>query len=559
MFHLTFVRARAALLLVVVLLFASACGAADDAAPVDASEVTASDDGAAEVDDGASAAPDPDSDAPAPEETGGEDAAAGGSLTIGLGSLTTEFNPFKANSAPRSYLTNPLFSRLTQLDTTVAPPALGPGIAASWERTDDLTWRFSLVPDLVFPNGEPIDATAVVASIEYGTDPTSQSFIAGALGAIESATAVDPLTVDVGMSVPVAGMPELLSSMPIVPPAYFAEVGEDFFQQPIGSGPWVLAEHVPGERIVFEPNPDAIGGAPLLDRVTFVAIPEDAARVAALRAGDVDVINKVPTDSLAGVEGNGDVLYSHLESGAYVVDLFTTEGPLADPLVRQALNMAIDREALNDAIMGGEGRPAQGQLPTPSDAGFCDGVEPFPYDPDGAAALLAEAGVSDVELTFQTSQGFLQNDRLLSQAIAEQLQQVDGITSVTLDTMEFSAYLEVFNGQAERADLFAWRPTSTPTLDAMVQLGRTTSDFPTHNLGFSDADYDATFDAAQAADPGSAERQALICEMTEQMREQAPWLYVMQLPDTWAHDEAVTGFAVDAGGNPLLDQIGLAG
>ncbi len=153
----------------------------------------------------------------------------------------------------------------------------------------------------------------------------------------------------------------------------------------------------------------------------------------------------------------------------------------------------------------------------------------------------------------------LQNDGLVPQAIAEMLEGLEGVRSVELEVLEFTRFLEVFNGQADRADLFAWRPASTPTLDAAVQLQRTTTTFPVHNLGYSDPAYDATFAELQAADPGSPERQEIACDMAEQMREEAPWLYVMQLPDTWAHAPEVTGFEVDARGDPLLTQLGLGG
>ena len=241
-----------------------------------------------------------------------------------------------------------------------------------------------------------------------------------------------------------------------------------------------------------------------------------------------------------------------------MIDLFRVDGQLNDPLARQAMNLAIDREVLNEAILGGKGVPAS-HIGSPTDDGYCATLPPYEYDLVEANRLMAEAGLSNLDLTFVTSQGFLLNDTLMAQAIAQQLEQLDAVNSVSLDVMEFSSYLDVYYFRVPTPDLFAWRASSAPTLDIGPQFARYTSDYPTHNLSWSDPDYDALFEEMTSAPFGSEERQALQCEMAEFSRNDPPQMFVMNLPDIWAHSPAVQGFVVDGAGQGLFAQMGISG
>lgn len=536
-------------LIAVLALVAGACGSGGSADDAGSSESAA---------DAGSGGATPSESAEDRGQAGDEptESGQGGDITVALGAMNPDLDAFSATSPPRSFLTYPVYSLMTFVDTLGDEAEIRPGVAESWERVDELVWEFTLREGLEFPNGEPVDSEAVIYSFEWMLDPENEASVRGKLGIVDAVEAVDDTTIRITMGAPEAILPRLLGAMPIVPPVLHEEQGHDAFMvEPVGTGWFMVEEFVPSERLVLVPNPDSGMGEAAPASITFVVIPEDAARVAALRAGDVDIITKVPIDQIEAVEGEGFQIVNQTEPRTYVVDLYTDEGPLADPRVRQALNHAIDQEALLEGIMGGNGLAAQGQLPPPFLVGFCDEVEPYGFDLERANELMAEAGVSGLQLRFQSSSGFLLNDALMSQAIGQMIEELDAVESVEIESMEFANYLDVFYGEAERADLFAWGMSSSPFVDASVMLERFVTDYPQHNLGYSNPEYDAAFEALRAAEDGSPEREAASCELSSILREDAPHIPVLHLPDIWAHSGAIEGFSVDQAGNPAWQLV----
>jgi peptide/nickel transport system substrate-binding protein len=497
-----------------------------------------------------------DSDGSSSDGDGTSDAGeAGADIVVGVGALTPDLDAFSATSPPRSFLAYPVWSLMTRVDTLGEEAEVVPGVAESWERVDDLTWTFTLQPDLEFPNGEPVDADAVVYSIDFMLDPANEAGIAGKLGIIESVEVLDDLTVQVNMNQPEAILPRLMGAMPIVPPELHAEDPVGFTLDPIGTGAFMVEEFVPDERLVLVPNPHSSQGEALPGSVTFRVIPEDAARMAALRAGDVDIVTKVPIDSIGALESDGFEIYDAVEPRTYVLDLYTDEGPLNDKRVRQAIAMSLDLDGLVEGIMGGRGLVGEGQLAPEFMSGYCPEVERWPFDLEAADALLDEAGVSGLELQFQTSQGFLLNDSLMAQAIGDMIEKLDAVESVEIVPMEFSNYLDVYYGEAERADIFAWGMSSSPFVDASVQLERFVTDYPQHNIGYSNSEYDALFEDLRAAEEGTPERQEAFCSLSEIFREDVPQVAVMTLPDVWAASSEIEDFDIDQAGNPAWEMI----
>jgi peptide/nickel transport system substrate-binding protein len=232
----------------------------------------------------------------------------------------------------------------------------------------------------------------------------------------------------------------------------------------IGTGPYKFVEWVRGDRIVLARNDDYWGEKEPWENVTFKPLSNSAARVAALLAGDVDVIEKPPSADLAQLRDNPDVnvsqgasnrvIYVHLDSFAEpTVGVPDTDGknPLKDPKVRKALSMAINREAICDRVMEGLGMPAA-ELLTPGMFGTTAGINPIPYDPEAAKKLLGEAGYPDgFSITLGTPNDRYINDADVAQAVASMWSrigvktQVDAMTKSVFfkrrNQYEFSAYL----------------------------------------------------------------------------------------------------------------------
>lgn len=536
------IRTRLSLVLILMLVLA-ACGGADTTDTTDGGEATTTTAAGGETtttasDGGQTTAP--------PAEGDGE-------LVVGLGAMTEELNPFQATSPPRNFLTNLVYSHLLNIDATDGPPTPQPEVLQDWTQIDDLTWEFTVVPGLTFPNGEALDATAAAFAVNWARNKENVSNMAGSLSMINGAEAVDAETLRVTLDFPTGIIPLLVGMIPVVPPELFQEIGPDayYLNPESASGQYRVVEHVPGERLVLEANPDSIEPQPASASLTIVEIPEDAGRVAALAAGDVDVINKVPTDQISSVESAGSTIFAAIDPGAYVIDLYRIDGQLNDPLARQAMNLAIDRQALVDGLLGGLGQAAS-HIGSPTDAGYCATLPPYEYDLAEANRLMAEAGLSNLDLTFVSSQGFLLNDALLAQAIAQQLEQLDAINSVTLEIMEFSSYLDVYYFKTPTPDLFAWRASSAPTLDIGPQFARFTTQYPTHNLSWVSEEYDVLYEQMAAAPFGSEERQELACGLAEFLRNDPPQIFALNLPDIWAHSPAVDGFIVDGAGQALF-------
>lgn len=543
-------QSKLMLMVVVVAMVAAACASGETTDPTESTTTTASDTGdTGDTGDTTTTA--------APDTT--EAPSSGGELVVGIGAMTEELNPYRATSPPRNFLTNLVYSHLFNINSSDGPPVVEPEVLSDFTQVDDLTWEFSVIPGLQFPNGEALDAEAAAFAVNWAKNPEVITNMAGSLSMIDNAEAVDETTMRVNLKFPSGSMPLLVGMIPVVPPTLFQEIGEeDYYINPeAATGQFQVVEHVPGERLVLEPNPDTIEPAALVDLLTIVEIPEDASRVAAIAAGDVDIINKVPTDQIASVEGGDAEIYSAIDPGTYVVDLYRLDGQLNDPLARQAINLAIDRELLNVSILGGLGVPAT-HIGSPTDDGYCATLPAYEYDLEEANRLMAEAGLSDLDLTFVSSQGFLLNDTLMAQAIAQQIEQLDAVNSVSLEISEFSTYLDVYYFRAPTPDFFAWRASSAPTLDIGPQHARYTTDYPTHNLGWSRPEYDALHEQMTSAPLGSQERQDLSCELAEFVRNDPPQLHVMNLPDIWAFNSNVEGFIVDGAGQALFAQMGVS-
>src|SRR3546814_826901 len=223
----------------------------------------------------------------------------------------------------------------------------------------------------------------------------------------------------------------------------------------IGTGPYKFVEWVKGDRIVLEANPDYWGGKPQWDRVEFKPISSGPARVAALLAGDVDVIDVVPTVDIRKLKKNKDVvlssgvsnriIYLHMDQQRDKTPFVTTKdgapldkNPLKDIRVRRAISKAINREAIVDRVMEGAAIPA-GQLLPEGFFGVHPNLPPEKYDPDGAKKLLKQAGYPDgFGLTIHGPNDRYINDAKIAEAVAQMLTRI-GIPT-TVDTMPKSVY-----------------------------------------------------------------------------------------------------------------------
>ena len=289
---------------------------------------------------------------------------------------------------------------------------LEPALASSWRTLDDRTWEFKLRNDIKWQDGTPFTAEDIVFSFQRSRNvPGSVASYAGALRTVESTTAKDPHTIIIKTNTPNPMLPLDIASIYIVS----KHVGEKSRTEDynagravVGTGPYKLVSHTPGDRTVFERSPSYWGPKPVWDKVTYRFINNGAARTAALLAGDVDVIDKVAVTDVEKLKKTPSVsVYTY--PGLRVLLLqpshrpgpneFITDNtgkplaqnPLTDVRVRQALSLAINRKAIVERILQGTVTEANQWMPKGT-FGYNPEVKDIPYNVEQAKKLLADAG-----------------------------------------------------------------------------------------------------------------------------------------------------------------------
>jgi peptide/nickel transport system substrate-binding protein len=283
------------------------------------------------------------------------------------------------------------------LQTLVSPdPETGelvPELATSWEQIEPTTWRFTLRDGVSFSNGEPFDAEAVVQTIERILDPEKNLPTSQFLTPM-TASAPDARTVDVSTEEPNPILPNEMFFVPISAPVATGDSAS--VREPIGTGPYVLDSWESGNSIVLELNETYWGERPSVEQMTFVWRAEPSVRASMVKNGEADIAVSLSADDDAG-DSPRDVV---IPEGVYF-RIDTACPALADIRVRRAINLAIDRETIVNALFGGLAVPANGQIITPSTFGHNSELEAT-YDLAEAKALIEEAVADGVPMSSLT-------------------------------------------------------------------------------------------------------------------------------------------------------------
>lgn len=312
---------------------------------------------------------------------------------------------------------------------------LKPGLATSWEATGETTWRFHLRPGVKFHDGAPFSAEDVKFTLDYIMNPKSVYGSRSRIGEVAGARVIDANTVEITTKQPFPTLPNGLSDIPIEPKHYHDKVGaEGMTKHPIGTGPFKYERWVPADRYELTANKDYWDGAPKVDRVLLRQIPEASTRVAALLAGEAQIIEEVPVDLMARIETSKTAKIASVESTVgLVLTLDIRKPPLDNPKVRLALDYAIDKPLILKEMLGGTGSLLQGQMLTSNTLGYNPNIKARPYDPAKARELLKEAGLANGFTTsITTRSGKYQSDVDISNAVAGMLSKVGIKTTVNV-------------------------------------------------------------------------------------------------------------------------------
>jgi peptide/nickel transport system substrate-binding protein len=484
-------------------------------------------------------------------------------LKVGLAAEPTSVDPHYHNLTINNSMATQVFDALVLQDVN---QKLIPGLAVSWTPVGETTWEFKLRPGVTFHNGAVFTAEDVVATMDRAADvPNSPSsfgtFIKGKTFEI-----VDDLTLRVSTEKPNPFVPNDLSRVAIIDSAFAEATTEDFNtgKAAFGTGPFKFVSWLPGDALTLAQNDGYWGQAVDWESVVIKPIKDGTTRTAALISGDVDFIERVAPSDLPNLEKRDGVsVYKSVSNRLLYMTLHMTDDPVKpyvtdrndnpipspfqDIRVRQAVSMAINREAISDRVMDGLSAPA-GQFSPEGYIGYSPNLSADEYNPERAKALMAEAGFNDgFKLTVHGPAGRYSNDTRILEAIAQMLSRV-GIDT-TVETMPASVFFKRFSRGG---------PNKTPEFTVAMSGYANGSGEPSHPLrifihtkqkdrgygpgnrnGYSNAEVDKLIEDGRAMMDIIKGEAAFIKATEMSMREYALVPIHHELA-TWASSNAVT-------------------
>lgn len=477
-------------------------------------------------------------------------AVTGGDLVIAELSDAVSMDPHGSNDVPSSRINYLVYECLLLLDEN---SELQPLLATEWYAVDDVTWEFVLRQGVKFTDGTDFNAHAVKATFERLLDPDVASPRLFLFSMIDEIIVVDEHKVQFVTEFPFAPLPAHIAhsggsiiSLAAIEKDYAEmaagnEPGTFLGENPVGTGVFKLDEWRPGDQIRLVRNEDYWGEKAKLNSVTVKVVPEDLTRLSELETGYAHIANQVQPSDMGRVDAMADAdLYRVNQTVLAYLAYNCQKAPFDDIRVRQALNMAVDRDEIIKGAYMGTAVPAHGPF-APGVFGYDPSIKAFPYDLEKAKQLLADAGYAD---GFSTT--LWTNDNPVRVMIAEYVQSVwrDLNIDVEIQVLEWGAYLDQTAAGEHDMFILGW---STPTLDADYA---TYALFHSDNQGspgnrsfYSNPKVDDLLDRGRMeADPN--ERLAIYSELQQKLIEEAPMNFLVYNEQMAGVSKKVNNFAL---------------
>jgi peptide/nickel transport system substrate-binding protein len=419
-------------------------------------------------------------------------AHAEGTLNVGIPSNLNTLDPAKTKIGEEYIVNFLIYSGLTEITPT---GEVKPDLATSWEASDDLkTWTFHLRDGVKFHDGSPFTAEDVKATIERVMDPATASTARVNFEIVDDIEIVDDHTIRFHLSQPYVGFAEILGDrqVRIVPSDHLENLASD----PVGTGPLKLQSFRPGDRIELIKNEDYYDpDLPKLDEIVLRIIPEHAAQFAALETGELDLIWDVPPETVGEYKDDKDIVMDSVATSTWDgVIMNTAQKPFDDEQVRRAVELALDKKALTDIALFGNGSPTHTMIP-PSHAFYNDELPINQVDIDQAKKLLAEAGYGDgFDITLYVPVGRPTRERL-GLGVADMLSDIG--VKANIQRVPWDKFVKDIEGKAAfYTDGFY----SRPTLDTSIYPWyHSDGSWNTTLWNYSNPEMDKVLEAARAA------------------------------------------------------------
>ncbi len=424
-----------------------------------------------------------------------------------------------------------IYDRLVDRDPKDYKPA--PMLATGWKIINDTTWEFTLRQGVKFHNGEPFTATSVKATMDYIKDPANKTHYLPLWAQVKEVQVVSDYLVRLITERPWPGLIDRMAStafLPMPPKALKEQGVQALLAKPIGTGPFKFVQWARDEKLVLEKNPDYWQGAPDLTRVTFRFIPEFSARLAALLAGEIDIMKDVPPHAVEMLDRSGKAKVRSTVSSRinYLALVNLKPGPMQDLRVRKAIHHAVNVDELIQQVLKGRASKMCGPL-APLNVDYSPKGQCIKHDPAQAQALFKEAGIdpTKLQLALDTPSGRYPLDRDVSLAVAAQLQRVGIKVSVVIN--EWGTHLDKIKNRTT-GDMFflGWGPSldAQNVIESLFQGNQTYSSY-----GGNKAIEAKIAQAVTIMDP--KKRLEAWAELQQMVHDEVPWVFLWQQHDLY--------------------------
>nr|MBO2481257.1 ABC transporter substrate-binding protein [Bacillaceae bacterium] len=501
------------------------------------------------------------------ESGGGQEEEKPTELVFGRGGDSTSLDPAETTEGEAFKVTENIYEKL--INFKEQSTELEPGLATDWEVSDDgLTYTFQLRQGVKFHDGTDFNAEAVVFNFnrwiegnqgKSGDEIPFPYFQSQFGDNIESVTATGEYEVQFKLKRPQAVFLKNLAMSPfaIASPAAIQKYGDKFNENPVGTGPYKFVEWKRNDRIVLEKFDDYWdSGYPKIDRIIFRCIPDNSARLNALKTGEVDLIDGVNYTDVKQIESDSNLqLIPRPSLNVAYVGLTVTRGPLKNQKVRQALNHAVDKEAIIQSFYEGYAEPAKNPMP-PVVAGYNDEIQDYEFDLEKAKQLLAEAGYPngfEIKLwAMPVPRPYMPDGRKVAEAIKSNWEKIGVKTEIV--SMEWGTYLEkVAAGEAD-AFMLGWTGDNGDA-DNFLYVLLDKDNVGTNNYTYYSNDelHEILIQAQTESDENK--RNELYKKAQEIIKEDAPWIPLVHSEPLLAARKDLVNFKPHPTGSDRLHMV----
>lgn len=493
-------------------------------------------------------------------DNSGSESKDGGTLIFGRGADSVGLDPVNITDGESVRVTNNIYERLFVYDENLK---LDGNLATDYKVAEDgKTWTINLKEDVQFHDGTDFNAEAVVFNFNrwmdkdnpyHDGDFTYYAFLFGGFKGdpghiVEYVKAIDETTVEIKLTKKVGPFISYLAvpMLGIASPTAIKEYGEEYYEHPVGTGPFKFVSWSRNDKIVLEKNENYhVDGQPKLDKLIFRVIPDNSSRLTALQTGEIDMMDGMNPDSVEIVKSTEGIEFVARPSFNMGYMAFNMEKePFDNVKVRKAIDKAINKQAIVDAFFNGLADVAVNAIP-PSLWGYNDEVGPVEYDVEVAKQLLADAGYPDgfdtTLYTMNNPRPYMPQPMKIAEAIQADLKEI-GINA-EIKTFEWATYLEKGSQGAHDMALFGWTGVmADPDNFLFPNLSATNAEKPANNRAFYKSEEFTSLLQEARSTFERKERAELYRQAQAIMFEDRPWAMLAHTTPPIALADYVEGF-----------------